>query len=169
MRVCNFITQVKERVLEGTNISSESTVIHSFAPPNMHKMITQYYTGRINLKHAFQRKQLHAFQINSQWCSALYGYLRKLAVQNRDNCVFISCDNKVKVDFDEPSAGISSGVRGKKSIIPTSSFLGALGHDVNQKCYCCKFIKCKKYFKVKIFSRDLVLGTLIICSDCNGF
>lgn len=99
LSVCDLIKQVKKRVPEGTNISSKSTVIHSFTPPNMHKLTTQYYTGRINLKHAIQRKQLSAFRTNSHWCSALYRYLRQLAVQNQDNCVFISCDDKAKVDF----------------------------------------------------------------------
>ena len=124
---------MKESVPEGTNISSESTAIHSFAPPNMQKMTTQYYTDRINLKHVIQRKQLRTFHTNLLWCFVLYGYLRELAGQNRDNCVFTLCDSKVKVDFDGPGAVIYSGLHGKKSIIPTSSYQGALDHDVNQK------------------------------------
>ena len=99
LSVCDLIKQMKKRVPKGKNILSESIVIHSFAPPNMYKLTMQYYTGRINLKHAIQRRQLRAFHTNSHWCSALYCYLRQVAVQNRGNCVFISCDNKAKVHF----------------------------------------------------------------------
>lgn len=92
-------------------------------------------------------------------------YIRELTVQNRDNCVFISCDDKAKVEFGEPGTVVSSRVRGKKSIIPTSS--SSFHHDFNQKGWYCKFTKCKKYFKERNFSRDLLLRTFIICPDFN--
>ena len=66
-------------------------------------------------------------------CVALYWYLRELAIQNCKKCVFISCEDKTKIDFDEPGALVSSGVSGKRSFIRTTSTLGALDHDVNQK------------------------------------
>lgn len=40
---------------------------------------------------------------------------------------------KQKIEVGEPGFAISSGVRGKKSIVPATSYLGALDHDVNQK------------------------------------
>ena len=49
------------------------------------------------------------------------------------NCLFVSCDNKAKADYSEPGTALSTGVRGKKSLIPINSTLGALDHDVNQK------------------------------------
>ena len=45
----------------------------------------------------------------------------------------MSCADKAKVSFGEPGAAISSGVRGRQSIVPTTTLLGALDHDVNQK------------------------------------
>ena len=108
-------------------------MIHDFAPPNMHNKTCQYYTGRVQLKHVIQRRQLRAFHTDAHWCSTLYRYLRELAVQNCEKCVFISYDDKAKIDFDEPGALVSSGVRGKRSIIPTTSMLDALDHDVGQK------------------------------------
>ncbi|XP_066934138.1 uncharacterized protein [Clytia hemisphaerica] len=133
LSISDLIKQVKERVPEGTNIPSESTVIHAFAPRNMHRKTAQYYTGRIKLKHTVQRRQLRAYHSDSHWCASLYRYLREMAILNRDPCVFISCDDKAKIDFGEPGSAVSTGVRGRKSLVPSTSMLGALDHDVNQK------------------------------------
>ena len=133
LSIRDLIDRVKSKLPEGTPIPSESTVIHSFAPPNMYDKTAQYYTGKINLKHAVQRRQLRSYHTDAHYCSALYKYLRERAIKDRDQTVFVSCDDKAKVDFGEPGATISSGVRGKKSIVPTTTTLGALDHDVNQK------------------------------------
>ena len=133
LSIQDLIKQVKERLPEDAKIPSESTVIHSFAPPNLHKKTSQYYTGRINLKHTIQRRQLRAYHSDAHWCSALYRYMREMAILSRQNSVFISCDDKAKVDFGEPGSAVSTGVRGKRSIVPSTSILGALDHDVNQK------------------------------------
>lgn len=50
-----------------------------------------------------------------------------------DECVFLSSDDKAKIQFGEPGSALSTGVRGKKSIVPVGTVLGALDHDVNQK------------------------------------
>ena len=93
----------------------------------------QYYTGKINLKHTVQRRQLRAFHADAHWCNTLYRYLRELAIKNKNSCMFISCDDKAKVSFGEPSSAISSGVRGKRTIVPTTTTLGSLDHDVDHK------------------------------------
>ena len=49
------------------------------------------------------------------------------------NCLFVSCDNKAKADYSEPGTALSTGVRGKKSLIPINSTLGILDRDVSQK------------------------------------
>ena len=133
LSISDLMKQVKPRVPEGTNIPLESTVIYAFAPPTMYKKTSQYYNGHVQLKHAIQRRQLRAFHTDAHWCVALYWYLRELAIQNWKKCVFISCEDKTKIDFDEPGAVVSSGVRRKRSFIRTISMLGALDHDVNQK------------------------------------
>ena len=129
----DLISKVSVKLPEGTPIPSESTVIHSFAPPNIHDKTAQYYTGRIKLKYGIQRRQLRAYHADAHWCNALYKYMRELAVIDRDKTVFVSCDDKAKVSFGEPGAAISSWVRGRQSIVPTTTLLGALDHDVNQK------------------------------------
>ena len=80
LSVKDLISQVKQRVPDKTPIPSESTVIHAFAPPNIHAKTAQYYTGKINLKHMVQRRQLRAFHADAHWCSALYKYKRFMYV-----------------------------------------------------------------------------------------
>ena len=99
----------------------------------MHSKTAQYYIGKINLKHTVQRRQLRAFHADAHWCNALYRYLRELAIKNKNSCMFISCDDKAKVSFGEPGSAISSGVRGKRTIVPTTTTLGSLDHDVDHK------------------------------------
>ena len=99
----------------------------------MHAKTAQYYTGEINLKFAIQHRQLRAYQSDAHWCNALLRYLREMAIMYRGECVLLSCDDKAKVDFGEPGTVLSTVVRGKKSLIPTTSILGALDYDVSPK------------------------------------
>ena len=108
--VHDLIEKVKARIPEGLPIPSVSTVIHSFAPPNMHAKTAQYYTGKINLKFTIQRCQLCAYHSDAHWCNALFQYLREMAIMYQGECVLLSCDDKVKVDFGEPGAVLSTGV-----------------------------------------------------------
>ena len=52
---------------------------------------------------------------------------------NSDLTSFVCLDDKAKLDFGEPGMALSSGVRGKKTLAPISSTLGALDHDVKSK------------------------------------
>ena len=59
--------------------------------------------------------------------------MREMAIEHTENCLFVSCDNNANFDYSEPGTALSTGVRGKKSLIPINSTLGALDHDANQK------------------------------------
>ena len=48
-------------------------------------------------------------------------------------CTLIFCDDKSKIDIGEPGALVSTGVRGKKTLAPSSTQLSALDHDVQSK------------------------------------
>ena len=54
-------------------------------------------------------------------------------MSNREVTTFLCVDDKSKIDYGEPNHAISPGARGKKSVIPISTVLGALDHDVNSK------------------------------------
>ena len=135
LSVQDLIERVKEKLLAGSNVAipSELTVIYTFAPPNMHKALVQYYTGRVNLKHTIQRRQLRSFHINAHCCAALFKYIQDMSIKFKETSLFLSCDDKAKIDHGEPCCTLSTGVRERKSIVPLSSSLQALDHDVNQK------------------------------------
>ena len=72
LRIRDLINQVKEKNPEGAPISSASTVIHSFASPNMYAKTSQYCTRKSNIKFVVQRRQLCAYHTDAHWCYALF-------------------------------------------------------------------------------------------------
>ena len=56
-----------------------------------------------------------------------------MASRERETSVFLSCDDKATIDYGEPGHTLSTGVRGKTSIVPSKSLLGALDHDVKKR------------------------------------
>ena len=123
----------KDECPEGTLIPSESTVLYAFCPKNVYAFSAKLYKGRIALKFTLQSRQLRSSHIDDHYCAAIFKYMRNIAVKYRENVTFLSIDDKSKVDFGEPNLAISAGVRGKKSIVPLTTVLGALDHDVQSK------------------------------------
>ena len=97
---------LKQKLPKDTPIPSEATVLYSFSPPNMFSKSSQYYTGKINLKHAIQRRLLRSFHADSHYCKALFRYIQEMAIQHKENCLFFSCNDKAKVDYGEPGTPI---------------------------------------------------------------
>lgn len=133
LSVRDMIETVKAKVPEGTAIPSESTVLLAFVPKNAHTKVAKLYKGRVPLRLKVQTRQLRSSHQDDHYCAALFQYAREYAVQFREYCHFICMDDKAKVDFGEPGLYASSGVRGKKSIVPTNSNLSCLDHDVQNK------------------------------------
>ena len=115
--VRDLLAQVKAKLPKDTPIPSEATVLYSLAPPSRFSKSSQYYTGKINLKHAIQRRQLRSFHADFHYCNALFRYMQEMVIEPKENCLFISCDNKAKVDYSEPGTALSTGFRSKKSLI----------------------------------------------------
>ena len=109
--ICDLIAHVKAKLPKDTPIPSEATVLYSFAPPNMFSKSSQYYTGKINLKHAIQQRHLISFHADSHYCNTLFSYMWEMTIEHKENCLFISCDNKAWVDYGEPGTALSTVVR----------------------------------------------------------
>ena len=129
----DMIDQVSKRVPENTPIPSASTVGFAFCPPNMAANSSLNYTGKIQLKHSIQRRQLRANHVDAHYNLAQQKYMKEMAVKERDTAIFLSCDDKATIDYGEPGHLLSTGVRGRTSITPSSSLLGALDHDVKKR------------------------------------
>lgn len=124
---------MKGNLPPNTLIPSESTVLFAFVPKNAHTQVAKLYKGRVPLRLTVQTRQLRASHPDDHFCAAQFKYMRHFAVQFREHVSLLCLDDKSKVDFGEPGAALSSGVRGKKSIVPTSSTPSCLDHDVGQK------------------------------------
>ncbi|ESP00199.1 hypothetical protein LOTGIDRAFT_173358 [Lottia gigantea] len=134
LSVPDLIKQVRLSLPDGVPVPSESTVYLSFAPPNTCSEVAKHYTGRVNLKHKVQSRQLRQSHPDAHYAAAQWKYMRSLAVHlGGDRCILMSADDKAKIPVGEPGLAISSGVRGKQSIAPTEVTLAALDHDVLQK------------------------------------
>ena len=86
LSIRDLINQVKEKIPEDSPIPSVSTVIYSFAAPNMYAKIVQYYTGKTNLTFVVQRHQLHAYHTvmhtGAMLCSDTFGKWRSCTEAN---------------------------------------------------------------------------------------
>lgn len=114
-------------------IPSESTVLLAFVPKNAHANVSKLYKGRVPMKMKVQTRQLRASHQDEHYCASLFKMLREYAVKFREQISFVCMDDKSKIDFGEPGVHISSGFRGRKSIVPVESALSCLDHDVSSK------------------------------------
>lgn len=133
LSVRDLIAQTAKNCPDGTPIPSESTVLFAFVPKNAYVNTAKLYKGRINLQHKVQSRQLRAAHVDEHYCAAIFSYLKRYAVKYRDTVMMLCLDDKSKVDYGEPGMAVSTGVRGKKSLVPVSSVLGALDHDIASK------------------------------------
>ena len=131
--VKDLIQQVKADLPENTPIPRESTVLFSFVPKNAHRKAAKLYKSKVPLQFKIQSRQLRSSHQDDHYCAALFKYIRQYAVKFKKLVSFFCVDDKAKVDFGEPGAANSTGVRGKKSIVPITSTLVALDHDLQTK------------------------------------
>lgn len=133
LSVRDLISQVKAKLPENVPIPSESTVLLAFVPKKAHANVSKLYKGRVPMKMKVQTRQLRASHQDEHYCASLFKMLREYAVKFREQISFVCMDDKSKIDFGEPGVHISSGVRGRKSIVPVESALSCLDHDVSSK------------------------------------
>ena len=67
---------------------------------------------------------------DEHYCNAQFRYMKECAIEHKEQAKLLFCDDKAKVPFGNPGALLSTGVRGKQSIVPTTSTLSALDHDM---------------------------------------
>ena len=133
MSVKNLVKEVENELPADTPIPSESTVLLSFVPKNSHKKVAKLYKSKVPLQFKVQSRQLRSSHQDDHYCAAIFKYLHQYAVKFRENVTFLCIDDKAKVDFGEPGVAVATGVRGKKSIVPVTSTLAALDHDMQSK------------------------------------
>lgn len=80
----------------------------------------------------FQTRQLRASHPDAHFCAAEFRYLRERASSLK--VVFMTfIDDKAKIPLGEPGMPVSTAVRARATLTPTSTESNALDHDVNTK------------------------------------
>ncbi len=77
---------------------------------------------------------MRAAHPDNHYCAASFRLLREFILKYKDTTptVVLFVDDKAKVPLGSPGAPISTGVRGKKQLCPTSMNFGALDHDMHK-------------------------------------
>ena len=127
-----MIKKTKSACPEGCPIPSKSLIRLQFAPRNPSTKAAQNFTSRLNVQYKIQRRQLRVTHQDEHYCNAQLKYLKERAIEDQKSCALYFCDDKAKVPFGDPEHLISTGVRGQMSIVPTTSTLSALDHDMTR-------------------------------------
>lgn len=127
-----MIKKAKLSCPEGTLVPSKSLVRLQFVPRNPYSHTALNFTSKLKVQYKIQRRQLRVSHIDSHFCNAQFLYMKERAVELGKKCVLFCSDDKAKVPVGEPGAAVSTGVRGRTSIVPTSTTLVALDHDMTK-------------------------------------
>lgn len=140
------IQKANDRCPENTSIPSKSLVRFQFAPRNPFAKTTWTFTSRIDVQYKVQRRQLRLSHQDEHFCNAQLKYIKEFVVEmnKKTKVVMVCCDDKAKIPIGEPGFALSTGVRGKRTIVPTSSTLVAADHDMTKSSLTPSVIlKCK--------------------------
>ncbi|XP_014676567.1 PREDICTED: uncharacterized protein LOC106816458 [Priapulus caudatus] len=125
-----MIAKAAEVCPPGTKIPSASLVRLQFAPRNPYVHTALNFTSRIQVQYKIQRRQLRVGHPDDHYCAAQLQYFKEKAVELRDEASVFCCDDKAKIPLGEPDCPVSTGVRGKKTLAPVTTTLGACDHDM---------------------------------------
>lgn len=130
--VRELIQRAVERCPPETPLPSPSLVRLHFAPRNPYTHTALTFTSKLNVQFKIQRRQLRISHPDDHYCAAQLRYLKEKACEMLNHVVFLCCDDKAKVPVGDPGSAVSTGVRGKKTLAPTTTTLVSLDHDMTK-------------------------------------
>jgi hypothetical protein len=128
----DLIAKTVEKCPENTPVPSASLVRLQFSPRNPYAAAALTFTSRILVQYKIQRRQLRVGHQDDHYCASQLRYFKEKAVEMRDEASVFFCDDKAKVPLGEPNCPVSTGVRGKKTIAPVTTTMGACDHDMTR-------------------------------------
>ncbi len=108
-----------------TPIPSKSLVHLQFSPRNPYSHAALNFTSKIKVQ-----RIAHP---DDHYCAAQLKYPKEKAIEMKEATSLLFCDDKAKVPVEEPGTAVSTGVRGRMSIVPTSTTRGTPDHDMQSK------------------------------------
>ena len=127
--VRDLINQVSKRCPPETPIPSESWVRLNFAPRNPRAKVAHHYRGRLQVKHAVQKRLFRKSHPDEHYCAALFRYQRELAVKYRELSTFICIDDKHRIKVGEPGYPVAAVERGRQVIVSQTEEFVVADHD----------------------------------------
>ena len=132
--VRDLVEQVTSMCPSGTPIPSQQWVRLQFWPKNPTANASLQHTGRLQVKFMVQARQLRMWHEDAHYASAMYRYLREMAIKYRDVCDLVFMDDKHKCKVGEPSVPVAAVERGKAVIVGLNGKkFSVLDHDFT-KC-----------------------------------
>ena len=116
-----------------TPIPSKDLVRLQMTPRNRYSHAALNFTSRFPIQYKIQVRQLRKFHEDAHYCAAGFLYFRFRAIEEiGDKSLVVMQDDKAKCQVGDPGLAVSTGVRGKKTLCPTSSTLSAADHDITR-------------------------------------
>ena len=104
-----------------------------FSPNNETVKVSEYYTGRLNIKYMVQACQLRVDHPDFHYASALFRYEKEMAVKYREYSNLIFLDDKHRCKVREPNHPVAAVERGKSVIVTKGTTFAVADHDFT-KC-----------------------------------
>lgn len=162
-----MIEKTKQVCPEGTDIPSSSLVRLQFVPRNPYSHAALNFTSKLKVQYKIQRRQLRLAHVDAHFCNAQFRYMKERAIELKENCLLVCCDDKANVPVEEPGAFVSTGVRGRTSIVPGDTTLVALDHDmVKSSLTPSVVLNCKIPESIE---KSFVNGTVTTCINDSVF
>ena len=116
-----------------TEIPSEQWLRLQFWPRNPTYLSSLKYTGKLDAKFMVQSRQLRSNHIDNHYASALFRYLKELAITFRDYSCLVFMDDKHRCKVGEPGYPVAAVERGKQVIVSCNRSFIVSDHDFT-KC-----------------------------------
>ena len=96
--VRDLVDKVTSMCPDGTAIPSRQWVRLQFWPKNPTAKASLQYTGKLKVKFMVQARQTRMWHQDAHYASAIFRYLKSLAIRYRDLCDLVFMDDKHKIN-----------------------------------------------------------------------
>ena len=116
-----------------TEMLSEQWLRLQFWPRNLTYLFSLKYTGKLNAKFMVQSQQLRSNHIDNHYASALFWYLKELAIIFKDDSWLVFMDDKHRYKVEKSGYSVATVERGKQVIVSCNKSFVVSDHDFT-KC-----------------------------------
>ena len=131
--VRDFRDQVKKICPAETEIPSIQWIRLQFHPQNPTYKSSIRHTGKLNAKFMVQARQLRINHMDTHYASAIFRYLKEMAVLFNNNSWLVFMDDKHHCKIGEPGYPVAAVERGKQVLVSCHTKFQVADHDFT-KC-----------------------------------